>query len=211
MEEFEEVPVTRSKRDAECHHHRGKHERDGFHCCKEDKFDPKMWESFKQVKRECMKEISGEESLDEMNMDPFDCKKMENIKSDMICVSECVARKSKFLNDQGVVDKDNVLAAIKAKVEGTEWKMTAAEGIVDKCLEEANKAEKVEGKCSAVPMKVTHCIWGQFIQSCPAELQSDSKKCKKIRERLASGDDKPFLHKAFFHHLHGMKHMESDE
>ncbi|KAL5290654.1 hypothetical protein ACFFRR_010176 [Megaselia abdita] len=170
-----------------------------------------MWESFKQMKRDCMKEISGEESLDEMNVDPFDCKKMDKVKADMICVSECVARKANLMNEQGVVDKAAVLASIKTKIAGNEWKMAAAESIVDKCLEEAKKIEKEEGKCSAAPMKITHCIWGQFIQSCPADLQSDSKKCKKIRERLAAGDDKPFLHKAFFHHLHGMKQMESDE
>lgn len=170
-----------------------------------------MWEAFKQMKRECMKEIMGEESVDEMSVDPFDCKKMDKVKADMVCVSECVARKANLMNEEGVVDKDAVLASIKAKVERTEWKKLAAEGIVDKCLGEAKNMEKGEGKCSAVPMKVTHCIWGQFIQSCPADLQSDSKKCKKIRERLAAGDEKPFLHKAFFHHLHGMKQMESDE
>lgn len=168
-----------------------------------------MWESLKQMKHECMKEIIGEESVDEI--DAFDCKKMEKVKSDMICVSECISRKAKLVNEQGVLDRDAILAAIQSKVEGTEWKMAAAEGIVDKCLADAKVDGKEEGKCSSVPMKVTHCIWVQFIQSCPTELQSDSKKCKKIRERLVAGNDKSFLHKAFFHHLHEMKHMESDE
>lgn len=162
------------------------------------------------MKRECIKEITGEEAVDEMSIDPFDCKKMDKVKADMICVSECIARKANLINEKGVIERTPLLASIKSKVDGTTWKMAAAEKIVDKCLAETKSAEK-EGKCSGVPMKITHCIWGQFIQSCPVELQSDSKKCKKVRERLADGDDKQFLHKAFFDHLHALKHMESDE
>ena len=147
-----------------------------------------------------------------MDFDPFNCEEMKKIRSDFICIGECMAKKQKHLKENGEIDRDAIVADLKKHVAGTEWKLAAAEGIVDKCLAEAKAAEKTDDKCSTVPLKVSHCIWGQFIQSCPAEKQHDSKRCQKIRSKLAKGDNKKaFLHQAFFRQFHHLKSSDDEE
>lgn len=166
-----------------------------------------MWHSFKQMRAECVDEIIGDEAIEEMSFDPYDCEKMNKMKSDMICVSECIARKANFIDDEGAMNKTAVLAAVKASVKNTEWKLAAAEEIVNKCFTETKDVEESD-ECNALPMKISYCIWGEFTKSCPEELQINSKKCQKIREHIDLDDDKALFRNAYFHHLHYLKKMK---
>lgn len=185
INEFKEVSFTRSKRLADFHHHNHSRMKTDLNCCKGDEIDHKMWEYMKEIKSECMEEVLGEESIDDMSYDPFDCEKMEKVKSDMICITECFARKANLLNDNGVMNKTVILNSLRS--DGPEWRTAIAGKIVDKCLTKTKNSINI-GECNADPLKIFYCIWKQLVQSCPAKLQSKSMKCKKIRAHFATTD-----------------------
>lgn len=135
-----------------------------------------------KMKRECTKEVFGKWTVNFMDYNHFDCKVMRKLRSNIICVGACIARKSNLLDEQGGIDSEALLDYVKTKVEGTEWQKATAERNVEKCLEEAN--DEKGGKCSLLPLKLGYCIWTQFVQSCPSELHSNTRECKDIRRKI---------------------------
>lgn len=150
------------------------------------------------MKRECMKEVFGKEKIDFMDYNPFDCKQMTQLKSDLICVFGCLARKANLVDEDGAINEDAIRELVRTKAEGSEWQTAVADNIVDKCLAEKYEEGK-ESKCSVAPVKLAHCIWKQFVQSCPAKLQSNASVCKKIRKILSKED----------HKTHHIQHAEA--
>lgn len=142
------------------------------------------------MKRECMKEVFGTETLNYMDYNVFDCKQMTQLKLDLICVSECIAHKADIIDDEGAFNEDVVRGLVRSRAEGVEWKMAVADKIVDKCLAETNPEEK-EGECSIAPLKLAYCIWTQFIHYCPVKLQSKSPVCKRIRKTFSTQEQNP--------------------
>lgn len=148
-----------------------------------------------------MMEIFGKENVYFKDYNVFDCKQMEKLKSDVICVVNCVARKADLVDEEGTINKDAVRDLVKSKVEGSKWQMAAADKILDKCLNEEYNNDEKEGECRATPVKLLRCFWFQFIQSCPAKLHDKSEVCKRIRNNLSGRAGKHQHNEAAFHHV----------
>ncbi|XP_004522983.1 uncharacterized protein LOC101461967 [Ceratitis capitata] len=177
-----------------------------MHCCKDSNANGEQLALFRSVKKECIAELKGEPADDAFN--PFDCEKMKQVKEQMICISECIAKKLKSLDEEGELKRDVILEGLRAQIGDAQWKIDAVEGYVDTCLavvkekrEQREKdGESTEG-CSRSPLTFHGCMWRQFWKGCPAELRVDSPKCNKLRERVTNGDvsffGKHFLNKYY--------------
>lgn len=142
-----------------------------------------------KIKEGCVKKIFGIKSLNVQDFDHFDCQEMKELKSKIICVGQCVASEANLLLKNGRFDVYALRDFVKSKVGQVEWQRIAVDKILDKCIAEANDGEK-GGECSLVPLKVTYCIWEQFIKSCPVDSHSRSYECQKIRSILSDGDER---------------------
>lgn len=133
-----------------------------------------------------MVEIFGKENVCFQDYNPFDCKQMAKLKSDLICLINCIARKADVIDEEGAINEIAVRHLVKSHVEGSKWQVAAADKVLDKCLAEEYNDEK-DGECSVAPVKLLHCVWSQFIHSCPAKLHDNSEACKKIRIQMNAG------------------------
>ncbi|XP_055390376.1 uncharacterized protein LOC129619247 [Condylostylus longicornis] len=189
------APGFRFKRDAseeKCSHHKG------MQCCKSEKNNPSDFEEIKKFKAECYKEIKGDEDL---NIDPFDCESAQKLKQNLICMSECLAKKFNLLNENGELDRAKVIEHLKKKFAEESWKLEKIEEVTDKCLTESNEKPSTEkNDCNGQILKMFHCTWKEFIQHCPKDLQIDSMKCNKLREKISKNDEN-YLKLAQFHRL----------
>lgn len=70
------------------------------------------------------------------------------------------------------------------------------------------KEEASAPKCNGASLKFAHCVWREFTKSCPADKQSDSKKCSALREKLAKGEDIDYSTLSGHHH-HKSHHRSS--
>lgn len=146
---------------------------------------------------------------------------MSRIKQLIICESDCFARALNMMDENGKLNREAILKRFAEHMVGqSEWKLAAYEGYVDKCLaqvESSQEQQKTEEQCSTAPMEFHHCIWGEFITGCPAELRVDSHKCNKMRERHSQGTSSylskhllhRFLHRSHDHHGHSSEQKES--
>lgn len=86
-----------------------------------------------------------------------------------------------------------------------------ADEIITKCLEEAKDATKSspeteesgQKKCNPSNIKMSQCVWRESMKTCPKDLQENSPKCTKLRERLDKGEKIDFH---TFHRFHGHGH-----
>nr|BAN59724.1 odorant-binding protein [Delia antiqua] len=214
--------VSRQRRDTEvipagekkeCGGRRGDWKKD-FACCAGDKFDPEHFKMIKETKKQCAAKLRANNS-DVENFDPFDCEKMGRIKQLIICEGECFSKAMNILDESGKLNREVIVKHLSEHwVNDSEWKKAAYEGYVDKCIAKAESIEQhADQKCNSVPMEFHYCIWGQFINGCPADLRVESSKCNKMRERHIQGTgsflNKHVLHD-FLHHGHG-KTLGSEE
>ncbi|KAI8117334.1 hypothetical protein FF38_09276 [Lucilia cuprina] len=217
----EDVALSRQRRDAEVTPTGDKKECGGkwkkdFACCVGDKLDMEHVKQMKEVKKQCAMKLRANNS-DVENFDPFDCEKMSRIKQLIICEGECFARAINVLDESGKLNREAIIKRFADHmVVESDWKKAAYEGYVDKCLAqvEAKQQEVKEPQCSTAPMEFHHCIWGEFINGCPADLRIDSHKCNRMRERHAQGTayflNKHLLH-GFLHHSHRGQSSEQNE
>ncbi|CAD7081407.1 unnamed protein product [Hermetia illucens] len=184
----------------------------GVHCCT-DKIDPKQLESIKAAKKECLAELHGNDSDVYFKFDPFTCEKLEELKKDVTCVAECVGKKFGVLDEAGNVKHDVFLAHLKTKVQDSEWKLKVSDSIAEKCIEETKK--EVEGHiakrdvtsqkaCNPTSLKISQCLWREYVRACPKDLQVDSPKCNKLREKIEKGD--AVSYKGFY-----LRHLNDDK
>ncbi|XP_036325893.1 uncharacterized protein LOC118738948 [Rhagoletis pomonella] len=168
-----------------------------MHCCKGSNANDEQLEIFKSFRKECIAELKGEPADDAY--DPFDCEKMQQVREKIICLSVCVAKKFDTIDENGKLKRDVILAEMRKQIGDVQWKKDAVEGYVDKCLAEAkerHEQREKEGRlsegCSRNPLTFQNCMWREFWNGCPAELQVDSPKCNKLRERTAAGNTRFF-------------------
>ena len=133
---------------------------------------------------------------------------MNRIKQLIICETECFARAVNVLDESGKLDREAILKRYSEHfVKDSDWKKAAYVDYVDKCLAQVEaKDTQSEQQCSSAPMEFHHCVWGEFINGCPAELRVDNHKCNKLRERHSQNNGY-FLNKHLLHgFLHGSSH-----
>lgn len=170
----------------------------------------------------------------------FSCEKVNKTKDEYVCVSECVGKKMNivscavhydnpfnFINIRFCVQLDAAgklidaaaIAHVKNEVSVSQWQKDVSESVAIKCLAEAKNvtagksetADTAEKKCSSAGLKFGHCLWREFTKACPKEMQSDSKKCSSLREKLEKGEDVDFHayhHHGKFHHGRGSESSE---
>ncbi|CAD7006054.1 unnamed protein product [Ceratitis capitata] len=85
-----------------------------MHCCKDSNANGEQLALFRSVKKECIAELKGEPADDAFN--PFDCEKMKQVKEQMICISECIAKKLKSLDEEGELKRDAILEGLRAQI-----------------------------------------------------------------------------------------------
>lgn len=111
------------------------------------------------------------------------------------------------------------ISHVKNELSVSQWQKDVAESVAIKCLAEAKEVtaaksetvETTEKKCSSAGLKFGHCIWREFTKSCPKEMQTDSKKCASLREKLEKGENVDFHsyhHHGKFHHGRGAESSE---
>nr|QKN21545.1 odorant-binding protein [Zeugodacus tau] len=192
--EGEELYTHRTRREAteanECAKRSWKKD---MQCCKNGNVSGDQWELFKSVKKQCIADLKGEPADDAF--DPFDCGQMQKVKKQLVCITECVAKRFKSLDENGELQRDAILEGLRGQIGTVQWKLDAIEGYVDKCLTEVKvnvgQKQKWEG-CNPLPISFHSCMWRQFWNGCPADLRVDTPKCNKMRERVAIGDTRFF-------------------
>lgn len=189
-----------------------------------------MENPYKEAKKQCQLEIRGDSgrfqckqnissiysqteipfSADD-SFDPFDCEKMKQIKEQMVCITECVAKKFNLIDEKsGEMKRDELVKEILKKTEKLQWSKEKVEPMVDACLAEIKekKADTETKGCHHTPLDFHRCVWKfEYLEGCPAEQRVDSPKCNKIRERVGKGDTS-FLNKHLLHHFHHIRHEE---
>lgn len=145
---------------------------------------------------------------------------MEHVKNDLSKakwqkdIAETVAKKCLAEAKQTTEAKPEDAAATKKEVTPSVTP-TAATDKKETTTVAASVAEKKEdAKCNGASLKFAHCVWREFTKSCPADKQSDSKKCSALREKLAKGEDVDFLSgggggDGHHHHYHHKSHHRS--
>ena len=145
------------------------------------------------------------------NFDPFDCETINRIKQLIICESECFARAINILDKSGKLNREAILQrANEHFVYDNSWKQAVYEGYVDKCLVqiEAKESQTEQQQCNSVIVEFRHCIWGEFINGCPADMRVSSLKCNNLRKRHVQSNVhslNKYLLKSFFHANHDFK------
>ncbi|KAM7355801.1 uncharacterized protein ACRADG_001751 [Cochliomyia hominivorax] len=198
-----EVPAPEKK---ECGSRRSEGKKE-YTCCMGDKFDHEYTKQMKEIKKQCAMKYRANNS-DVENFDPFDCEKMSRIKQLIICESDCFARALNMIDENGKLNREAILKRFAEHMVGqSDWKQAAYEGYVDKCLAKVEASSETKDQCSTAPMEFHHCIWGEFLSGCPADLRIDSHKCNKMRERHSAGTA-GYLSKHLLHSFlkHGHEH-----
>ncbi|XP_037906406.1 uncharacterized protein LOC119648681 [Hermetia illucens] len=184
----------------------------GFYCCN-DKVDLNQLEIIRGVRKECLAELHGNDSDIYFKFDPFTCEKLEELKKDVTCIAECVGKKFGLLDDSGNIKPDIFLAYLKMKAKDSEWKLQVTDEIAGKCIEDTRKevehhlAERglTSGKiCNPSSLKISQCLWREYVRACPKNLQTDSPKCCKLREKIEKGD--AVTYKGFY-----LRHLNDDK
>lgn len=162
-----------------------------------------------------MKQINSNVNwfADDDQFDMFSCEKINKTKADFICVHECVSKKLGIADESGNLIDDRVKEHFKSTVIIAEHQKPHADEIITKCLQESKDAtetpeteESGQKKCNPAIVKVIHCVWREAMKTCPKDLQINSPKCTKLRERLDKGE------KIDFHSFHRFRgHKRSDE
>lgn len=77
----------------------------------------------------------------------------------------------------------------------TGWQRAAAANVSDTCLAENANATAAQPPplttstgCNTAALRLSYCLWREFTRACPRELQSRSKRCLQLRDRLANGE-----------------------
>lgn len=72
------------------------------------------------------------------------------------------------------------------------WQRAAAANVSDTCLAEdanATATPTTDNGCNMAALRLSYCLWREFTRACPRELQSRSKRCLLLRDRLVNGEN----------------------
>lgn len=103
---------------------------------------------------------------------------------------------------------------MKNDISSAEWQKAVADKVSETCIAEAKEAVKAnpptEGKCNCAAIKFSHCMWREMVKACPKAMQSDSKKCASLREKLDKGETIDY-HQFHRHHHSRSENSDSDD
>ncbi|KAJ6647571.1 hypothetical protein Bhyg_02794 [Pseudolycoriella hygida] len=181
-------------------------------CCNDNNNDS-TFDKFKEMKKQCFQEIRGTKN-EEQSVDMFSCEKVNKTKEEFVCVTQCVGQKLNIVDKDGNLIESAVKEHVKNDISSSEWQKAVSDTVSQTCIAEANEAVKANppenGKCNPASIKFSHCMWREMIKACPKDLQSDSNKCVKLREKLDKGE-KVEYHFHRFHHHSRSENSESDD
>ncbi|XP_055535876.1 uncharacterized protein LOC129724754 [Wyeomyia smithii] len=163
-------------------------------CCNDA--NGENWDKIKDLKKQCYAEVRSKDRTERGMADPidmFNCEKLNRTKQEMICATECIGRKKNVLDAKGNLLEPSVLISfVKEHFASDPWQEPLLADIVDSCAEEVaekklkNAAE--ETRCNPSASYFKYCMWRQMTLACPKEMQESSKKCDRLREKLANNE-----------------------
>ncbi|XP_053685998.1 uncharacterized protein LOC128735542 [Sabethes cyaneus] len=191
------VTIDRFKRAApEATEDKCKRQHNRHRCCNDpassDNVEQKS--DIKDLKKQCYAEVRSKDRTERGMSDPvdmFSCEKMNRTKQDMICASECIGRKKNVLDAKGNLLEPSVLIPfVKEHFASDPWQEPLVSDFVDTCMKEvAEKNAKLapeETRCNPSASSFKYCMWRQTTLACPKEMQESSKRCDRVREKLAN-------------------------
>ncbi|XP_055591674.1 uncharacterized protein LOC129743621 [Uranotaenia lowii] len=167
--------------------------RQNKHKCCNDSNEENL-DKIKELKKECYNEVKAKDEAGTVQepIDFFSCEKINKTKQDIVCTAECVGRKKNVIDEKGDLLAPAVLIPfVKENFAADAWQEPLIAGFVDTCLKEvADKkaTRKDEYRCNPASSHFGYCMWRQMTLACPKEMQESSKKCDKIREKLAKNE-----------------------
>ncbi|XP_022913695.1 uncharacterized protein [Onthophagus taurus] len=154
-------------------------------CCGKEDF-LSIDNDLRDLKKQCYKEVTGQETFHGKPFDPFNCDDVEKLKKDLICVKQCVGKKKGCLDAQGNLVED---VARKFMTEHTtmEWLKPKLNDMMTKCFAEAKKAtenmnKSVDDACNPALTKFEHCMFRETQFACPADQIQDQRTCAIVRQ-----------------------------
>ncbi|EDS42865.1 odorant-binding protein [Culex quinquefasciatus] len=185
---FRRSPAMADPADDKCKKQHHKHK-----CCNDANTD--NLDKIRDLKKQCFSEQKTKERSARGMIDPvdmFNCEKMNKTKQDLICAIECVGRKKSILDKDGnLLEATKLVPFVKENFAADPWQEPLVEGFVDTCLKEVAEkmaAKTEEFRCNPASSHFGYCMWRQTTMACPKEKQEQSKKCEKIREKLANNE-----------------------
>lgn len=118
------------------------------------------------------------------------------------------------MDKTGNLIEEAVKKHVRDELSVTEWQKSVADKVAMKCLADTKEALKSKksmptDKCNSAGLIFSHCVWREFTKSCPKDMQSDSKKCTNLREKLERGENIDF--RQYHHKFHGRSELADDE
>ena len=111
---------------------------------------------------------------------------------EVICAMECVGRKKEVVNEDGTLIEPKLMEFVKSNFAADDWQQPLLAGHIETCVKEAKeKAAKMPreaGQCSSETSNFGYCMWRQMALACPKDKQVASKRCDRIREKLANNE-----------------------
>ncbi|EAT42363.1 AAEL006105-PA [Aedes aegypti] len=118
-------------------------------------------------------------------VDMFSCDRLDKLKQQYICASDCVARKENITDDSGNLLGSEVLVPFVSQYYAPEvFQDEQIKEFVDTCLGESKTDETVANKCNPSSARFGYCMWRKTILSCPNERQDTSPACDNLRDKL---------------------------
>ncbi|XP_058065413.1 uncharacterized protein LOC131215050 [Anopheles bellator] len=162
-------------------------------CCNDDNVE--NVDKIKELKRQCFAEQRLKRKEEPVDM--FSCERVNKTRKDVNCAMECVGRKKNIVADDGSLLEDKVLEFAKTEIAPEEWLAPLVAGFVDTCIKEVKeksvKSPRESGQCNPEASAFGYCMWRQISTACPKEKQIVSRRCDRIREKLANKESLHYL------------------
>uniref|UniRef100_A0A8D8TS86 OBP47-like domain-containing protein n=1 Tax=Cacopsylla melanoneura TaxID=428564 RepID=A0A8D8TS86_9HEMI len=174
-------------------------------CCGNEGTMKRLHQKEKDVGKECHKNVTAkfEELRVNINnpradpMDLFSCEGMKNMKKKIYCVTECIGKTHKVLNEDGSLNEENLRTYILGESFQEEWHKELVTHGVDECLkkdfykisspkEETTPVNPTDAslECNPTYLQFLSCLYKEIEIGCPEQYQKNSKKCKAIRKNF---------------------------
>ncbi|XP_049540364.1 glutactin-like [Anopheles darlingi] len=163
-----------------------------YKCCND--VNTENLDKIKEVKKQCFTEVRNKNKADKTYepVDMFSCERLNNTKTEVICAMECVARKKEILNEDGTLMEEKLLEFTRTNFAADEWQQPLLAGFIEMCLKEAKekvaKNPREPGQCNAETSNYGYCMWRQMALACPKDKQESTKRCERMREKLANNE-----------------------
>ncbi|XP_056645389.1 uncharacterized protein LOC130450786 [Diorhabda sublineata] len=184
----------------------GKCSRRGPKVCCDDMALKKIREGQKEYKNACFKEVVGKDKPDkrphEAPFDPFDCEKMRQRRSEIVCISQCVGQKNNYIDDDGKIKPYEFEEYMKNKLEDITYLAPVVDKIIAGCVADIKNATMEDEKCKPDGIVSEFCIFKNIQLNCPDDQIKNKEACMKFQKMLKEGQGPPpvgFLPPPDFH------------